>query len=121
MLDSHFFRIFQYYKTKYKAKANNIALVYILFLQGSMLLLLGTFFILFFNQMHVNILSIPKAWTLFALIIIILAFRNWLYYTGKKRKVLNTKNNKASTNNIWLLWLIPIVCLIFSILLMQRL
>lgn len=122
--DSLFFSVFQYYKTKHKTKANDIALFYVLLLQASVLLLLGTFFMLFFQGMNVDVLSISKGWTLYIIIVIALIFRNWIYYTGKKRKVLNTTLNKTTANktsNIWVLWMIPFACLILSVLLMQRL
>lgn len=120
--DSLFFDVFQYYKPKHKAKANDIALFYILLLQAAMLLLVGTFLMLFLNQMRVDVLSFPKALTLFVITIIALIFRNWIYYTGKKRKVLNAHWNKKATQtkHIWLLWLIPFVCLILSIIILQR-
>lgn len=122
--DTFFFNVFQYYKGSYKSKANDIALFYILMLQASVLLLLGTFFMLFFSGMNVDVLSISKAWILYVVIVIVLIFRNWIYYTGKKRKVLNTKLNKNSAIkevNIWVLWMIPVACFMLAILLMQRL
>jgi hypothetical protein len=122
--DSLFFNVFQYYKSTYKTKANDIALLYILMLQASILLLLGTFLMLFFNGMNVDVLSGSKAWILYVIIVIALLFRNWIYYTGKKRKVLNTKLNKSTaskSSNIWILWMIPLACFILAILLMQRL
>ncbi len=121
--DSLFFTVFQYYKEKYKSKANDLALLYILILQASVLLLLGAFFMLFFREMHVDVLSVSKAWVLYVIIIIALIFRNWIYYTGKKRKILNTKQKKSNTSkstNIFVLWLIPIACLVLSYFLMQR-
>ena len=123
-LDSLFFNVFQYYKSTYKTKANDIALLYILMLQASILLLLGTFLMLFFNGMNVDVLSGSKAWILYVIIVIALLFRNWIYYTGKKRKILNTKLNKSTaskSSNIWVLWMIPLACFILAILLMQRL
>ena len=121
--DSIFFSLFRYYKPKYKTKANDIALVYILILQASILLLLGSFFMLFFDQMNVSVISNSKACILYILLLVVLLFRNWIYYTGKKRRVLNTVNNKTYNGdiNIVLIWLIPIVCFIFSALLIQRL
>jgi small-conductance mechanosensitive channel len=122
--DMLFFSVFQHYKPKYKTKANDIALFYILMLQASVLLLLGTFFMLFFNGMNVDVLSVSKAWILYVVTVIALIFRNWIYYTGKKRKVLNTKLNKTTSRestNIWVLWMIPIACFILAIFLMQRL
>lgn len=121
--DSIFFSLFRYYKPKYKTKANDIALAYILILQASILLLLGSFFMLFFDQMNVSVISNSKACILYILLLVVLLFRNWIYYTGKKRRVLNTVNNKTYNEdiNIVLIWLIPIVCFIFSALLIQRL
>lgn len=123
MLDQLFFDIFQHYKTKHKAKANNIALLYILLLQASLLLFAGIFLMLFLNQMQVDGISGSKAWSLYILLILFLLFRNWIYYTGKKRKVLNTKltKNKPSFQNIWLLWLIPTSIFTLSLILLQRL
>jgi hypothetical protein len=119
--DTLFLSIFSYYKSKYKTKANDIALFYILTLQASVLLLLGTFFMLFFSGMNVNVLSISKAWILYVVIVIALLFRNWIYYTGKKRKVLNTKLNNTAATNVLVLWIIPLACFALAILLMQRL
>lgn len=123
MLDEYFFSVFHYYKPKLKAKANTIALLYLLLFQTSLIMALGSFFMLFFNQMHVDLLSTSKAWTLFSIATIILAFRNWMYYTGKKRKILNTKTKKTTYHNmnIWLLWCFPMVLFIISIFLLQRL
>ncbi len=120
MFDDYFFKIFNYYKPKLKVKANNIALLYVFLLQTSLLLAIGTFLLVFLNQMHVDVLSTSKAWTLFIIVMIIIVFRNWIYYTGKNRKVLNTKSMKSKKQSIWLLWLIPLVCLVVSVLLMQR-
>ncbi len=119
--DTLFFSVFQFYKTKHKTKANDIALFYILMLQASILLLLGTFLMLFFNGMNVGVLSLSKALILYVVIVIALLFRNWIYYTGKKRKVLNTKLKKKDTTNILVLWMIPLACYALAILLMQRL
>lgn len=122
--DSLFFNVFNYYKSTYKTKANDIALCYIVLLQASILLLIGTFFMLFFGGMNVDVLSISKAWVLYVIIVIGLIFRNWIYYTGKKRKVLNTKliqSSIAKTTSVWVLWMIPVACLLLSVALMQRL
>lgn len=122
--DPLFFNVFHHYKTSHKTKANDIALFYILMLQASILLVLGTFFMLFFSGMNVGLLSTSKAWILYIVIVIALIFRNWIYYTGKKRKVLNTKLNKANgikETNIWVLWMIPFACMALAVLLMQRL
>lgn len=120
--DSLFFSVFQYYKPKYKAKSNDIALGYILLLQCSVIVLLGTFLLLFFKQTHVDVISSSKALTLLVIGIVALIFRNWIYYTGKNRRVLNAKWNKSrlQTHNIYSLWAIPVIVITLSIFLMQR-
>lgn len=122
-LDPLFFKVFQHYKVRFKAKANNIALFYILLLQSSIVLLIGTALMLFLNQMQVNLLSVSKARTLYIMLVFILMFRNWIYYTGKKRKVLNSKSDRHASisDNILLLWLIPTSCVILACILLQRL
>lgn len=122
-LDSLFFSVFQYYKPKYKSKSNNIALCYILLLQFSIVVLLGNLLLFFLKQMHVDVFSTSKSLALLFIGILILIFRNWIYYTGKKRKVLNAKWSKSSSqkHHILLLWFIPIIITAFSILLSQRL
>ena len=111
--DALFFHFFQYYKSKKSKKANSIATFYLTLLQSSLLLLLGVFFAGFFKQMHVKTMSSVKAWTLFGLVVIFLYFKNWIQYSGKKRKVLNAKvlKNRKLHYNIWLLWLLPVVIL----------
>ncbi len=111
--DALFFHFFQYYKSKKSKKANSIATFYLTLLQSSLLLLLGVFFAGFFKQMHVQTMSSVKAWTLFGLVVIFLYFKNWIQYSGKKRKVLNAKvlKNRKLHYNIWLLWLLPVVIL----------
>ena len=111
--DALFFHFFQYYKSKKSKKANSIATFYLTLLQSSLLLLLGVFFAGFFKQMHVQTMTSVKAWTLFGLVVIFLYFKNWIQYSGKKRKVLNAKvlKNRKLHYNIWLLWLLPVVIL----------
>ncbi|WP_303316323.1 hypothetical protein Q4Q34_05830 [Flavivirga abyssicola] len=113
LFDILFYNMFSQYKTKYKQKANNIAITYVTLLQVSLLLLLGVFFAGFFRQMHMVTMSSTKAWTLFTLISVFIYFKNWMQYTGKKRMMINAKMNKKRTQhyNIWLLWFLPIAAL----------
>ena len=121
IFDTFFFNIFQYYKTKKSKKAIRIATFYVSFIQCSLLLLLGVFFAGFFRQMHVNTMSSSKAWTLFVLLSIIVFFKNWMQYSGKKRNLLNAKmlKKRKQTYNIWILWLLPIVVLGLTYILFQ--
>lgn len=113
LFDILFYNIFSQYKTKYKQKANNIAITYVTLLQVTLILLLGVFFAGFFKQMNMVTMSSTKAWTLFVLIAVFLYFKNWMQYTGKKRMMINAKMNKKKTqhHSIWLLWLLPIAAL----------
>ncbi|TBN03273.1 hypothetical protein EYD45_09695 [Hyunsoonleella flava] len=113
IFDILFINIFQYYKAKKYKKAIKVATFYVSFLQCSLLLLLGIFFAGFFRQMHVNTMSSSKAWILFVLIVIVVFFKNWMQYSGKKRNLLNAKmlKRKKQTYNIWVLWLLPVFIL----------
>jgi len=122
LFDHFVFNIFQYYKPKYKSKANRIAILYITFLQMTLVLLLGVFFSIFFRQMHLDIISATKSWTLFVLLVFILYFKNWMFYSGKKRRVLNAKLTKkrAQKYSIFTLWFLPFGCIALALLLSQK-
>ena len=113
LFDILFYNIFSQYKTKYKQKANNIAIAYVSVLQCSLLLLLGVFFAGFFRQMNMVTMSTTKAWTLFVLMAVFIYFKNWMQYTGKKRMMINAKMNKKKTQHysLWLLWVLPLAAL----------
>lgn len=113
LFDILFYNMFSQYKTKYKQKANNIAVTYVTLFQVTLILLLGVFFAGFFKQMNMVTMSSTKAWTLFVLISVFIYFKNWMQYTGKKRMMINAKMNKKKTDHysLWLLWLLPIAAL----------
>ena len=121
--DILFFHFFHFYKNKKNKNANNIATLYVTFLQASLILLLGIFFTVFFKQMHMQTMSASKTWTLFVLITIFLYFKNWIQYGGVKRKVLNAKllKNKKLTYSMTWLWLLPVIVLVFCFILFQAL
>ena len=119
--DILFYHFFNHFKLKKNKKANSIATFYVSFLQCSLLLLLGVFFAKFFRKMHMDTMSADKAWTLFVLVVIFIFFKNWMYYGGRKRKVLNAKmvKNKKLTYNIYMLWFLPVVILALTLVLLQ--
>jgi hypothetical protein len=120
LFDSFFFSVFKHYKAKYKQKANAIAIVYLSLLQMALLLVLGTFFAVFLEQMHVNTMTASKAWTLYIITSIIIYFRNWIVYSGRKRKVLNAKTNKnKQTYNVWMLWSLLLGCVLLAVVLLN--
>ncbi|MEY8849849.1 hypothetical protein AB9K26_13605 [Psychroserpens sp. XS_ASV72] len=120
--DLFYLSIFNHYKTHFKRNANSIAVIYISLLQIALVLLLGAFFAVFFEQMHVNTPSSSKVWTLFIIFSVTVYFRNWLTYTGKKRSVLNAKisKNKKVAYNIWLLWLLLLGCIALAIIIILK-
>jgi hypothetical protein len=119
--DSIFFSVFKHYKTNHKQKANTIAIVYLSLLQIALILVLGVFFSIFLEQMHVNTFSATKGWTLFIMASVFIYFRNWVVYSGRKRKVLNAKTNKnkQAIYGIWFLWLLLIGCIALAIILLN--
>ncbi|OUS01470.1 hypothetical protein A9Q86_06725 [Flavobacteriales bacterium 33_180_T64] len=124
IFDSFFFNVFQHYKPTQKKNANSIALFYISSLQCSLLLFLGILVALFLNEMNSTTMSSTKAWSLFIMVSIFIYFKNWIQYSGKKRKILNAKrNSKAQIThyNIWLLWLLLIGSIILSIIMLYAL
>ncbi|MCK8480279.1 hypothetical protein [Psychroserpens algicola] len=120
--DLLFFNVFHHYKPTQKKKANTIALFYISALQCSLLLLSGVLIALFLNEMNTVALSSGKAWTLFIMASIFIYFKNWIQYSGKKRRVLNAKKNtkhQPQHYNIWVLWAFLIGSTALSIILLM--
>ena len=123
IFDQFVLSIFNYYKARFKRKANAIAVFYISVLQIALLLVLGVFFAVFFKQMHVETMSSSKAWTIFIIVWLFVYFKNWMSYTGKKRNILNAKNTKRKSQqySVLVLWLLPLGCIALSWLLYKML
>ena len=121
VFDTMVFSMFNHYKIRFKRKANTISIFYISMLQMAILLLLGVFFSIFFNQMNVETMSSSKAWVLFVIASIIIYFKNWIQYSGKKRRVLNAKSTRSKTKrfNVYILWILPIGIVFITILLLK--
>ncbi|WP_035480201.1 hypothetical protein [Gelidibacter mesophilus] len=120
IFDQLFFNSFNHYKKgTLKAKANAIAILYITIVQASLLLVLGVFFAEFFNKMHVTTMSSTKAWVLFVIVALLLYFKNWIQYSGKKRKILNANQKKKTVYGIFTLWLIPLVAVFLAMLFLR--
>lgn len=121
IFDVLFYNVFHHYKPTKKKKANTIALYYITALQCSLVLLSGIVIAVFLGEMNKAPMSSSNAWTLFIMACIFLYFRNWVQYSGKKRKILNAKkNSKAQPEhyNIWLLWLLLFGSILLSVILL---
>jgi len=121
MFDQLFFNVFNYYKDKKYKKANTIAIVYITLLHSALLLFLGVFFSEFFKQMRLTTLTNNEVWLIYFLGIIGLYFMNWIQYSGRKRNIrrANLSKNKSEHRSIVILWLIPILCILLSIIFLK--
>src|SRR5690606_41755963 len=96
-----------------------ISLYYLSFFQITVFVLIGIVLAIFLNQMNVIKMSSSKSWTLFIIASLIILFKNWMQYSGKKRNILNAKFKKKESYNIWVLWLLPLGCIALSILFMN--
>ena len=116
--DQLYLTIFNRFKGRYKQKANTIALYYTSILQIAFLFLGGVFFIKFLEQMKVVVMSSSNTWILFVLASLILHFKNWVNYSGRKRRVLNAKlsNKKDLGYSMLILIALPIAITALSIL-----
>ncbi|MDA9028516.1 hypothetical protein N8008_00315 [Flavobacteriaceae bacterium] len=116
--DQLYLTIFNRFKGRYKQKANTIALYYTSILQIALLFLGGVFFIKFLEQMKVVVMSSSNTWILFVLASLILHFKNWVNYSGRKRRVLNAKlsNKKDLGYSMLILIALPIAITALSIL-----
>ncbi len=124
IFDVLFYNVFQHYKPTKKKKANTIALNYINSLQCTLLLIVGIVITTILNKTNASTMSTGNAWTLFILACIFLIFRNWIQYSGKKRKILNVKLNskkKPELYNIWLLWTLLASAIILAIAMLSTL
>ena len=120
IFDQLFYNSFNHYKNgSFKKKANTIAINYITLVQASLLLVLGVFFAEFFSQMNVATMTTTKAWLLFVIVVLVLHFKNWIQYSGKKRKIMNANQSKKTNYGIVTLWLIPVVAVFLAIIFLR--
>ncbi|MAB48544.1 MAG: hypothetical protein CMC05_07925 [Flavobacteriaceae bacterium] len=118
MLDNYYIALLNYYKKRLGKRSLTIALFYINVLELSILMSLGTFFMAFATQMKINSISSNKFWILFSLASLFIMFKNWMRYNGKKRNILNAKS-RSKTPSIYLLWLLPIGCIVLAFVFLQ--
>jgi hypothetical protein len=121
LFDKLFFSVFNYYKQRKNKNATRIATWYITIFQCGLILLLGIFFSEFFKNMNMVTLSASSAWLLFGVVTVVLYFKNWIQYSGRKRRVLNAKysSSKSFKRNIFVLWLLPVLSTVIAIALLQ--
>ena len=115
--------VFSRFKGRFKQKANTIALFYTSVLQIALLFLGGVFFIKFLEQMKVVVMSGSNAWLLFIMTAVFIHFKNWVNYSGRKRRVLNAKlsNKKSLEYSLFMLIVLPVGIIGLALLMLQAL
>ncbi|SDB60314.1 hypothetical protein SAMN03097699_2485 [Flavobacteriaceae bacterium MAR_2010_188] len=121
MFDNIFYSIFNKLKPRFGRKANNLAILYISILQLLIVMVIGVFLKAFFSNMNSNFLSDEKISILFILATIFIFFKNWIQYSGKKRKVKNSKVNHSNSKafGVYGLILFPVGCIVLLLILNQ--
>jgi|TARA_B110000046_G_scaffold4592_1_gene4943 hypothetical protein len=115
--------VFSRFKGRFKQKANTIALYYISVVEIALLLLIGVFFNKFLDQMKVVFMTGADAWLLFIMTAVFIHFKNWVNYSGRKRRVLNAKlsSKKGLEYSSFLLIVLPIGIVGLSLLMLKAL
>ena len=115
--------VFSRFKGRFKQKANTIALYYISVVEIALLLLIGIFFNKFLDQMKVVFMTGADAWLLFIMTAVFIHFKNWVNYSGRKRRVLNAKlsSKKGLEYSSFLLIVLPIGIVGLSLLMLKAL
>ena len=115
--------VFSRFKGRFKQKANTIALYYISVVEIALLLLIGVFFNKFLDQMKVVVMAGANAWLLFIMTAVFIHFKNWVNYSGRKRRVLNAKlsSKKGLEYSSFLLIVLPIGIVGLSLLMLKAL
>ena len=115
--------VFSRFKGRFKQKANTIALYYISVVEIALLLLIGVFFNKFLDQMKVVFMTGADAWLLFIMTSVFIHFKNWVNYSGRKRRVLNAKlsSKKGLEYSSFLLIVLPIGIVGLSLLMLKAL
>ena len=115
--------VFSRFKGLFKQKANTIAFYYVSVVEIALLLLLGVFLIKFLDQMKVVVMSGANSWLLFIMTAVFIHFKNWLSYSGRKRRVLNAKlsNKKGLEYSLFMLIVLPVGIIGLALLMLQAL
>jgi hypothetical protein len=112
---------FNRFKARFRQQANTIALFYVSIVEIAIILLLGIFFIKFLDQMKVIIMNGTNAWLLFIISALFIHFKNWLSYSGRKRRILNAKlsNKKDLEYSLFVLISLPLGLLGLSLIVLE--
>ena len=112
---------FNRFKARFRQKANTIAFFYVSIVEIAITLLLGIFFIKFLDQMKVVITNGTNGWLLFIILALFIHFKNWLNYSGRKRRILNAKlsNKKDLEYSLFILISLPLGLLGLSLIMLE--
>lgn len=121
MFDNIFYSVFKLLKPKFGKRANNLAIIYLSILQILLVLVIGIFLKAFLSNMNQRFLSDDKFLILSIVAAILIFLKNWIQYSGRKRKVKNTKisQSKDRTFSVYGLVLFPVGCIILLLVLNQ--
>lgn len=97
ILDHLFASAHYCFKNKSKTFRNNFAFYYMLLFQLLLLLLLGLFFNAFSKQLNINTLSNNQSVFIATSCVIIVLYRSWMVYTGKRRLLILSKTKQKFT------------------------
>jgi magnesium-transporting ATPase (P-type) len=97
ILDHLFASAHYCFRNKSKTFRNNFAFYYMLLFQLLLLLLLGLFFNAFSRQLNINTLSNNQYVFITISCLIIILFRSWMVYTGKRRLLILSKTKQKFT------------------------
>ena len=121
MFDQLYLNVFNYYQPRLKQKAGKLAIIYLSVVQIVTFTLLVKFFIVFGKQMNLAGLSTSKIVFILIFGSLVIYFKNWMTYTGRKRTVLKSKLKKRSEHSIIVLWLIPLALIFLNVLFWTKL
>ena len=97
ILDHLFASAHYCFRNKSKTFRNNFAFYYMLLFQILFLLLLGLFFNAFGRQLNINTLSNNQYIFIATSSFVIVLYRSWMVYTGKRRLLILSKTKQKFT------------------------
>lgn len=118
MLDRFYISFLKKTKPRYGRKSISLSLYYICIVEIAFFVLLAVFFSAFATQLNIVKMSTEKVLIIAVLAIIFICFKNWMRFNGKRRNILNAKS-KFKTIETWKLILVPMVCILMSVVFYQ--
>jgi hypothetical protein len=101
ILDQLYHSFYSRLKLRYRRKSTSfLALFYVTIVQFLLLVITALFCYGFSRQMHFQLISDSvNVYVLSVLTALVIYFKNWLYYSGKKRSILKAKYNKTKNTH----------------------